>query len=56
MVSGTGNSTSLSDPFGSAYNYIYPGNATRSGTNFFDLWSTGGANPSTDTNQWIKNW
>jgi type II secretion system protein G len=56
MVSGTGNSTSLIDPFGSAYNYIYPGNATRSGTNFFDLWSTGGANPSTDTNQWIKNW
>jgi general secretion pathway protein G len=56
MVSGTGNSTSLIDPFGIAYNYIYPGNATRSGTNFFDLWSTAGATPATDTNQWIKNW
>lgn len=44
------------DPFGNRYGYQYPGNATRSGTNFFDLWSTGGANPATDTNQWIKNW
>lgn len=44
------------DPFGQPYNYSYPGNATRSGTNFFDLWSVAGANPATDTNQWIKNW
>lgn len=61
---GMGTNTTLSrdtnevviDPFGNRYGYQYPGNATRSGTNFFDLWSTGGANPATDTNQWIKNW
>lgn len=47
---------SVLDPFGNVYGYQYPGNSTRSGTNFFDLWSTGGANPATDTNQWIKNW
>jgi hypothetical protein len=41
------------DPFGNRYGYQYPGNATRSGTNFFDLWSTAG---SANTNQWIKNW
>lgn len=44
------------DPFGNGYLYQYPGDATRSGTNFFDLWSTAGANPASDTNQWIKNW
>ncbi len=55
------NSTTLSsdpnqailDPFGEGYGYQYPGNATRSGTNFFDLWSRSG---TTNTNQWIKNW
>ena len=55
------NSTSLStntnqailDPFGEGYGYMYPGSSTRSGTNFFDLWSRGG---TTNTNQWIKNW
>jgi prepilin-type N-terminal cleavage/methylation domain-containing protein len=41
------------DPFGEGYGYQYPGNATRSGTNFFDLWSRAG---TTNTNQWIKNW
>ena len=41
------------DPFGENYGYQYPGNANRSGTNFFDLWSRGA---STKTNQWIKNW
>ena len=41
------------DPFGEGYGYQYPGNATRSGTNFFDLWSRSG---TTNTNQWIKNW
>lgn len=56
MLSVNGTTTNLVDPFGSAYNYTYPGNATRSGTNFFDLWSEAGANPKTDTNQWIKNW
>jgi general secretion pathway protein G len=48
--------TPVLDPFGSGYGYQFPGNATRSGTNFFDLWSTGGATPASDTNQWIKNW
>ena len=59
MSASGGNSTATSsilDPFGSGYGYQFPGNATRSGTNFFDLWSTGGANPSTNTNLWIKNW
>jgi len=41
------------DPFGEGYGYQYPGNSTRSGTNFFDLWSRSG---TTNTNQWIKNW
>jgi len=41
------------DPFGEGYGYMYPGNSTRSGTNFFDLWSRAG---TTNTNQWIKNW
>lgn len=45
--------TPVLDPFGNQYGYQFPGNATRSGTNFFDLWSTGGG---TNTNQWIKNW
>ncbi len=44
---------SILDPFGNAYGYQFPGNPNRSGSNFFDLWSTAG---STNTNQWIKNW
>ena len=44
---------SILDPFGNAYGYQYPGNSTRSGPNFFDLWSSGGG---TSSNQWIKNW
>jgi general secretion pathway protein G len=58
---GMGTTTTLSsdinqailDPFGEGYGYQYPGNSTRSGTNFFDLWSRAG---TTNTNQWIKNW
>ena len=45
---------SILDPFGEGYGYQYPGNATRSGTNFYDLWSRGGG--STNINLWIKNW
>jgi len=44
----------LTDPFGNVYGYQYPGAANRSGTNFFDLWSTAGS--ATNTNAWIKNW
>ena len=44
---------SILDPFGEGYGYQYPGNATRSGTNFYDIWSRAG---TADTNQWIKNW
>ena len=44
---------SILDPFGNAYGYQYRGDASRSGTNFFDLWSSGGG---TSSNQWIKNW
>jgi len=43
------------DPFGETYLYQYPGNANRSGSNFFDLWSQAAAG-ATKTNQWIKNW
>ena len=45
---------SILDPFGEGYGYQYPGDATRSGTNFYDLWSRGGG--AANTNQWIKNW
>ena len=43
------------DPFGQPYQYRYPGDANRSGTNFFDLWSYGGST-STNTETWVKNW
>ena len=48
-------STGIIDPFGQLYQYRYPGDPTRSGSKFFDLYSSGGssANPS---NTWIKNW
>ena len=45
---------SILDPFGEGYGYQYPGDATRSGTNFYDLWSRGGG--AANSNQWIKNW
>ncbi|MFV0416158.1 MAG: type II secretion system protein GspG [Chthoniobacterales bacterium] len=44
------------DPFGAEYIYKYPGDADRSGTNFFDLYSKGGDTTATNTNKWIKNW
>jgi len=46
--------TLILDPFGTAYNYQYPGNTNRSGSNFFDLWSFGGN--SGNSNKWVKNW
>lgn len=49
----TATNQAILDPFGDGYGYQYPGNSTRSGTNFFDLWSRAG---TTNTNQWIKNW
>ena len=61
---GMGTNTTLSkdtnqnviDPFGSRYGYQYPGSSTRSGSNFFDLWSTTGTTAASQSNQWIKNW
>jgi len=53
MTNGT--PTSIVDPFGNAYGYQYPGNPNRSGTNFFDLWSSANK-PVTNSNAWIKNW
>jgi len=56
------NTSGIVDPFGQAYQYRYPGDANKSGTNFFDLWSYGGAtgNKASDnpTNHvfWIVNW
>jgi len=54
---GMTSSAGITDPFGTAYGYTYPGDAARSGTNFFDLWSYSGAG-TTATNEpkWIKNW
>lgn len=58
MLAGTNaiSTTHFVDPFGNAYEYRTGSNATNNGSNFFDLWSLAGARPSTDTNQWIKNW
>jgi prepilin-type N-terminal cleavage/methylation domain-containing protein len=58
MLAGTNaiSTTHFVDPFGNAYEYRTGSNATNNGSNFFDLWSVAGARPSTDTNQWIKNW
>lgn len=50
------------DPFGTPYQYRYPGDANKSGTNFFDLWSYAGASGSKATENatnhvfWIVNW
>jgi prepilin-type N-terminal cleavage/methylation domain-containing protein len=49
----TSTDQAILDPFGEGYGYQYPGATTRSGTNFFDLWSRCG---TANTNQWIKNW
>jgi len=48
----------VQDPWGNSYHYQYPGDAERSGTNTFDLWSEGrqGSANSGNTNKWIKNW
>jgi type II secretion system protein G len=58
MLGGTGSRTTTHfvDPFGTPYEYRAGPSSTNNGTNFFDLWSTAGANPPTDQNQWIKNW
>jgi len=54
---GMTSSTGIVDPFGTVYYYSYPGSNTRSGTNFFDLFSTAGSTtaPSNEV-KWIKNW
>lgn len=49
----TATNVAVLDPFGNGYGYQYPGNVSRSGSNFFDLWSTVG---TTNINAWIKNW
>jgi len=54
---GMTSSTCIVDPFGTAYGYTYPGNASRNGTNFFDLWSTAGSTTATSNEpKYIKNW
>lgn len=59
---GMTSSVGVTDPFGQAYQYKYPGDANRSGTNFFDLFSFGGASGSKTNNIsnnwdfWVKNW
>ena len=52
---GMTSSIGITDPFGSAYLYTYPG--SYNGSNFFDLWSTAGSSTdSTNAPKWIKNW
>jgi prepilin-type N-terminal cleavage/methylation domain-containing protein len=47
------NASNVVDPFGERYGYQYPGDVSRSGTNFFDLFSRCG---SSDSRQWKANW
>ena len=58
MLSGTNSkeTTYFIDAFSVAYEYRSGTAATNNGSNYFDLWSVGGANPASDTNQWIRNW
>ncbi len=53
MLNTNGSATNVVDPFGETYGYQYLGNANRSGTNFFDLWTR--ANGKDDTITWLKN-
>jgi general secretion pathway protein G len=47
----------LFDPFGQPYEYRYPGDSNRNGSNFFDLWSHAGVNTNaTNAPRWEKNW
>lgn len=50
----------LTDPFGQAYQYRYPGAEEKSGTEFFDLWSYAGSGRTNDIpgnwEFWIRNW
>lgn len=50
----TNSSGDMIDPWGVTYGYQYPGSNSRSGSNFFDLWTA--ANKGTNSNGWIKNW
>lgn len=57
---GMTSSLGVTDPFGQAYRYSYPGASNKSGTNFFDLWSYGGSTKTNDNSTnwetWVKNW
>lgn len=57
---GMTSSVGITDPFGEAYKYVYPGASNKSGSNFFDLWSYGGSSKKTDTATnwvfWVINW
>lgn len=56
----TNSANSFVDPFGQPFQYKYPGDSDKSGTNTFDLFSYGGSTKTADTpaNQetWVKNW
>ncbi len=51
----TNSNKDIIDPWGTTYGYKYPGDANRSGTNFFDLYTYANKG-STNSNGWIKNW
>jgi hypothetical protein len=48
------------DPFGQPYQYRYPGDPQKSGTNLFDLFSYGKSRKTADEpanwESWIRNW
>lgn len=51
------NASGVIDPFGTTYGYEYPGNATRNGSNFFDLYSTAGTTTNSSNEPiWVRNW
>jgi type II secretory pathway pseudopilin PulG len=56
----TSPANSLVDPFGRPYQYRYPGDPKKSGTNFFDLFSYGKSKNTADLPKnwetWAKNW
>jgi type II secretory pathway pseudopilin PulG len=57
LATPSGQSPFLKDPFGNPYGYSTMKATGGNGYNpTFDLWSTANATPSTDQNQWIKNW
>jgi type II secretory pathway pseudopilin PulG len=52
------NKTFIQDPFGNSYGYstAYQNDPVTGYNPTYDLWTIANAKPSSDQNQWIKNW